>query len=250
MISVCIATHNGSKYIREQLDSILSQIGTEDEIIISDDGSTDDTLSIINSYHDERIHLINFHQPENHLSGQMKSMLYASRNFENALKHTNGDYIFLSDQDDIWYPDKLERVQKALLCNDIIKHNFTLINENGKDIGKSKYTADGQNNRSWLHLIKVLPFRGCCIAFRRSILDAAFPFPQTCLQHDSWIGLVARLVNARFTYLEEPLLYHRVHSENVSELAKSNTFFFKIRYRLVLINQILRKKFLSKNTHS
>ena len=83
MISVCIATYYGGKYIKEQLDSILFQLGKDDEVIISDDSSTDDTLSILESYHDERIVILTnqkFHSP-----------VY---NFENALKSAKGDFIF------------------------------------------------------------------------------------------------------------------------------------------------------------
>lgn len=103
MISVCIATYNGGKYIKEQLDSILFQLGKDDEVIISDDSSTDDTLSILESYHDERIVILTnqkFHSP-----------VY---NFENALKSAKGDFIFLSDQDDIWEPTKVEVMLDSL----------------------------------------------------------------------------------------------------------------------------------------
>ena len=95
MISVCIATYNGEKYLREQLDSILPQLAESDEVIVSDDGSTDGTIDLITSLNDPRIKIVSNSGRKGYVG-----------NFENALKHTTGDYIFLSDQDDIWYPNK------------------------------------------------------------------------------------------------------------------------------------------------
>ena len=104
MISVCIPTFNGEKYLNKQLDSILPQLEPEDEIIISDDSSSDNTLSIIKSYKDERIKLL--------MNNDFKSPAF---NLENALINAQGDYIFLSDQDDIWMKGKLGRQVKAML---------------------------------------------------------------------------------------------------------------------------------------
>ena len=95
MISVCMATYNGAQFIKEQIDSILCQLSTEDELIISDDGSTDETLSIINSYKDNRIKVFQ------HKAAEGSAFIKATRNFENAMSHAVGDYIFLSDQDDM-----------------------------------------------------------------------------------------------------------------------------------------------------
>ena len=97
MISVCIATYNGERFIREQIDSILRQLSSDDEIILSDDGSTDDTISIINSIDDKRIKIIE--GPRKHSP---------TPNFECAMKESKGDYIFLAVQDDVWKPNKVE----------------------------------------------------------------------------------------------------------------------------------------------
>jgi len=96
-ISVCMATYNGERYLKEQLDSILKQLSFTDEIIISDDGSQDRTIEIIESFGDSRIKL--FHSTQ-------QNLIY---NFENALSKASGDIIFLSDQDDIWYENKVEK---------------------------------------------------------------------------------------------------------------------------------------------
>ena len=95
MVSVCMATYNGAKYIQEQVDSILQQLEEADELVVSDDGSTDKTLDILRSYHDSRIKI----HP-----GPQRGLTY---NFENAISHASGDYLFLSDQDDVWETEKL-----------------------------------------------------------------------------------------------------------------------------------------------
>ena len=95
MVSVCMATYNGGKYIKEQIDSILGQLSNNDELIISDDNSTDDTVDIINRISDSRVRLF-FNKQKGY-----------TNNFENALKQVRGDIIFLSDQDDIWMDNKV-----------------------------------------------------------------------------------------------------------------------------------------------
>ena len=95
MISVCIATYNGAEYLREQVESILSQLEEEDEIVVSDDSSTDTTIEILQSFGDRRIKIF-----KNPAKGFV-------RNFENALRQAQGDFIFLSDQDDVWLPNKV-----------------------------------------------------------------------------------------------------------------------------------------------
>ena len=89
-ISVAMATYNGEKYIKKQIESILINLNKDDELIISDDGSKDKTLDIIKSIKDKRIKII---------SGPKQGVI---KNFENALNNCTGEYIFLSDQDDIW----------------------------------------------------------------------------------------------------------------------------------------------------
>jgi glycosyltransferase involved in cell wall biosynthesis len=114
-ISVCIATYNGEKYIRQQLGSILCQIGESDEIIISDDSSSDRTVEIIKTFDDKRIRLLEnnrFHSP--------------AYNFENALEKATGDIIFLSDQADIW----LEVMVGLLQQYDLVVSDCIIINEN------------------------------------------------------------------------------------------------------------------------
>ena len=100
-ISVCMATHNGERYLHEQLASILSQLGEGDEVIISDDSSTDGTVDIIRGFGDSA-------DPPS--AGQ--HLLQPHANLENALKHASGDIIALSDQDDVWLENKVEIIRE------------------------------------------------------------------------------------------------------------------------------------------
>lgn len=239
MISVCIATHNGSKYIKEQVESILPHLESEDEIIVSDDGSTDDTIAILKQLNDFRIKIFYYKQPDNPLKGAQKSIRYATKNFENALSKAYGDVIFLCDQDDVWYPEKINICKDLLKQYDIIKHDYSIIDENGELVQRQVYDAATQRNRSLYHLWRLLPFRGCCTAFKREVLSKSIPFPDDCLQHDTWIGMVARISGFRFYYLDQPLIYHRHHNKNASELTVPNSLVYKIKYRLKLLSQII-----------
>ncbi len=107
-ISVCMATYNGAAYIKKQMDSILSQEleeGYEMEVVVSDDNSTDNTIEVLESYHDDRIKI--FHHAPHPRYKHYNALMSAGKNFENAIMHASGDVIFLSDQDDVWYPHKV-----------------------------------------------------------------------------------------------------------------------------------------------
>ena len=120
--SVVMATYNGEKYIKEQIDSILKNMNDCDELIISDDGSTDNTIKLINEYQDKRIKLIN---------GPRKGV---KQNFANAIENATGKYIFLSDQDDIWMENKMRLVLEEFEKNNVtvVIHDAEVIDENFK----------------------------------------------------------------------------------------------------------------------
>ena len=119
MISVCMATYNGMPYINKQVNSILSQLGEDDELIVSDDGSVDNTRKMLLSLQDSRVKLFS-NSPNNGVVS----------NFENALLHAAGDIIFLSDQDDIWRNDKAIMISEKLLTNIMVVSDCAIINEN------------------------------------------------------------------------------------------------------------------------
>jgi len=222
MISVCIATYNGARYLREQLDSILPQIGEVDEVIISDDGSTDETIEIINSYSDGRIKLLH-----NNNRGFV-------HNFENALKNTKGDYIFLCDQDDIWLPNKVQVCVETLGKHIAVNHNSLLVDSEGKQLGVDFFSQNHSAGGYWRTLWRN-SYSGCCMAFRRELLEYAMPFPPKIASHDIWLGLIAEK-HGNPIFLQQPLLYYRRHGHNASSTAEKSelTFMQQLNYRLYM----------------
>ncbi len=231
-----MATHNGEKYIKEQLDSILSQLSCEDELIISDDGSTDNTINIIEQYNDQRITVIRFHQPYKYIDS-FATHRYATKNFENALSKAKGEYIFLCDQDDVWMPNKVSTCIDALKHNVLIKHNGNMINEIGESLNME--SSKIPISKQLIFNIINLKIPGSHIAFRRELLNIALPFPKHLISHDGWLGCLASYIGDCIS-LNTPLILYRIHSNNVS-VQKKNSIPIKILYRIGLLFQIIRR---------
>lgn len=212
-----MATYNGEKYIKEQISSILHQLNKKDELIISDDGSKDNTEMIIQSFNDNRI--VYTKNIGKH------GFVY---NFENALKRAKGDYIFLSDQDDIWMNNKISESLHYLQDNDMIIHNADVIDAKGNYKGYDYFSTLHNHEGFWWNLYKVRCL-GCCMAFKRNVLNACLPFPKRIVGHDYWIGMYA-IAFFKVKYVKTPLLKYRRHGNNVSPSSeKSNTsFFYKV----------------------
>lgn len=237
MISVCMATHNGEKYIKEQLESILSQLSSDDEVVISDDGSTDSTFTIIESFKDSRIKLYNFCQP----SKTSHTHIYASRNFENALMKAKGDYIFLSDQDDIWMPNKVEVCLESLKKYDMIVHNMELVNEERESLGRNLY-LDKISKQGLLMIGGT--YYGCALAFKAQWLKKILPFPKDLVLHDFWISYIIEKLGTPY-YEIRPLMQYRYREESVSHNV-DNSFIFKIKYRIEIIVYIITRLIVGK----
>jgi glycosyltransferase involved in cell wall biosynthesis len=210
MISVCIATYNGEKYIKDQLDSILIQLDENDEIIISDDGSSDNTINLIESYSDFRIKLF---------KNSFKNLIL---NFEFALMQTKGDYIFLSDQDDIWLPNKVEVCKKYLNSCEVVVSNCKVVNEDLKIINDSFFKLNNSKKGLVSNLVKN-SYLGCCLSFRKEVLLKALPFPKSIPMHDIWLGFVAEIFfNTKF--INEPLILYRRHGKNESPTGENSPY--------------------------
>lgn len=235
MISVCIATYNGELYLKEQLESILAQLGCDDEVVISDDGSGDKTIDIISALNDSRIKLVK----NKTYADACSAIDRTSHNFENALKQAKGDIIFLADQDDVWMPGKVECCVKALADSDFVVHDCAVTDECLNVTIPSYFTFKHTNLSPFRNLI-TCTWLGCCMAFRRSVLDASLPFPQTMVPHDLWLGLLA---TKRFKckLISKQLLLYRRHSRTASPVARHNchTLSFKLRYRLAAVQKLM-----------
>ena len=207
MLSVCMATYNGERHIAEQLASIMPQLDGSDELVISDDSSTDGTVAIIEGLRDPRIRFFpgnSFHNP-----------IY---NIERALKQSKGDVIVLSDQDDVWLDNKLDAVRRWF------SHKGpgvnTLVLDAGVIDGRGLLLADSifDGLRSGAGIVKNLyrnTYMGCCMAFSRELLRVALPFPRRIPMHDSWLGLLSEMFG-RVEFLPEKTIRYRRHQANRS----------------------------------
>ena len=228
MISVCLATFNGENYIKEQLDSILSQLNPDDEIIISDDGSTDNTLSIVGSYSDPRISIY---------KNSFKNVVL---NFEFAINKAKGKYIFLSDQDDIWHKDKVKTYMRAFMDNPnliLLLSDLQIIDKDGLFIDRIFFKNGFKNN--FLNNIIANNFIGCAMAFSNSVKSNVLPFPKNIAMHDWWIGTCCTFFG-EIGFINEKLNFYRRHDNNVTKDEGENLM-KKLKWRINLIwNLFLR----------
>ncbi len=210
-ISICIATYNGEKYIKRQVDSILKQAGENYEIIISDDSSSDNTLEIIRGYNNPNIKIFP--------NQKFRNPIF---NFENALRHATGDYIFLSDQDDLWFDNKVEKSTLALDKCDIVLSDCKIMDGDGNVIEESFFKING-SGRGLLKNLWKNSYLGCCLAMRRTVLEKALPFPKDIPMHDWWMGIISE-VFFRITILNEPLICYRRHGINATPTGEISHF--------------------------
>jgi glycosyltransferase involved in cell wall biosynthesis len=232
MISVCIATYNGENFIQEQIASILTQLSVDDEIIISDDNSTDKTIEFLKSMNSPLIHIYRNDGEHGY-----------TPNFENALQYAKGDVIFLSDQDDVWKPNKVDIMIKALNESDFVVSDATIVDENLKTQLDSFYAIRKPYKSLFGNLFK-FGYLGCCFAFKRCIKDKSLPFPPNhkLCTHDNWLFLVAKMFY-RVNILDEKLVYYRRHHHNTSSGGTINntSVRFKIGYRIYLLYNLIRR---------
>ena len=216
MISVCIATYNGERFIGEQLLSILPQLGEDDEVIVSDDGSTDSTLSIVRSIGDKRVRIVG-------KSVHSKGDNGPTANFENALRYAKGDYIFLADQDDVWTNDKVQVMTEALQGSCCAVSDAAVTDSQLNITWQSFYQMMKVRSGKLYNLFIHNGYTGCCMAFRRCVLDKALPFPKGIPMHDIWIGNVAAFFYD-MTFIANRLLYFRRHESAASCNGRGSKF--------------------------
>jgi glycosyltransferase involved in cell wall biosynthesis len=217
MISVALCTYNGEQYLPAQLESILQQTVSVDEIVVCDDRSKDDTLAIINRFAEKAPFPVRVFQNETNLG--------STKNFEKCLSLCQGDTIFLSDQDDLWRSDKVEKQVAFLEAHPTIEAVFSdalVIDDFSKPTGHTiwqevQFTEIPQ--RRWqagkAHEILFDGFvvTGATLALRRRCLAHLMPFPVHIpkLIHDAWIALALSL-ETKIDFIREPLIYYRMHA--------------------------------------
>lgn len=235
-VSVAMATYNGEKYIEQQIDSILMQLGSDDELIISDDHSSDGTIAIIDRYikNDPRVKLF-----MNEESG-------VTSNFENAIKRTQNDIIFLSDQDDVWKPEKVSTIKGYYEKNpkvQMIMSDITVVDNQLNTTIDSFYEFRGSRAGVLKNIVKN-SYIGCAMSFRNQLKTKILPIPRNVPMHDMWIGLVADM-NKSALLIPENLIYYRRHDATVTSVENTSSLKEKILWRFQ-ISSLLLKSYLNK----
>ena len=205
-VSVAMATYNGATYLDEQLQSILCQLSETDELVISDDGSTDGTWEKLQTLGDSDTRIKLLHGPQN---GVIK-------NFENAVAACAGDIVFLCDQDDVWDKDKVSTVCAVFAEKDVdaVMHDARVVDAEGNELLPSFFATRGTRTGLLKNLWKN-SYIGCCMAISRRLLPTILPFPDGIPMHDQWIGLSAER-HGGVALIDSPLLSYRRHGDNVT----------------------------------
>jgi glycosyltransferase involved in cell wall biosynthesis len=226
-VSVCMATYNGSKYIEIQLRSVLRQLDHDDEVIIVDDKSVDNTTEIINSFSDSRIKLL-----------LNEVNLGVVQSFQIAILSASNDCVFLCDQDDVWHQDKVRSFKDVFKNNadvTLVISNAEIINKDGK--GTGVYFYKNGIKRSLASNLISNSYLGCCMAFRKGAIRRVFPFPADLPMHDYWLGL-NHLLYGKIIYLQNVLMGYRRHENNVTT-GKRASLKTIIYWRFILIKSLV-----------
>ena len=238
-IDILLATYNGSKYLHEQLDSILSQSYENINVIIRDDGSSDNTVMIVEEYEkkDSRVRL---------LSDNLGNLDFV-RNFEELMKNSTSEYLMFSDQDDIWYNNKVETSYKRIKAIEEIngKSCPILVHTNSKIMNyetrtKSLFISDYAKNSSFENSFFNFFVQGSTMLINASLKREALPFSKEVYLHDRYLHLIAEFIGIR-SYVDAPTMDYRQHSNNeigsrVNVIDKiKNKRYFNLKDRELLI---------------
>ncbi len=228
MISVVLAAYKGERFIAEQVKSILSQLGDDDELIISDDfpeGETKEAVSDILSS-DARVKYIH---------GKGQGLI---KNFENALNNSKGDYIFLSDQDDVWLEGKVNAVMSEFAKGaSVVMHDAIITDADLKPTGERAFALNSAGTGTFKNILKN-SYQGSCMAFKSELKRYILPFPDSIPMHDQWIGLMGEKYG-KVHLVNHPYILYRRHSDNAS--GGGSSLLQKIKWRVAITGCLLRK---------
>lgn len=210
-ISVCMATYNGSKFILNQINSILPQLSAEDEVIIVDDSSKDSTVTILRNIRDIRIKIV-----------VNETNIGVNKSFEKAILLSKNDYIFMADQDDIWTELRVNKMLNILKNKDVnlVSGNSLFINQEGNEIDYNREPLkERDSHKRFKNIGKIFAgsgaYYGCSMAFKKKLKKIILPFPNYIESHDLWIALTSMIQDKSY-HLEDNVLYRRIHGTNAS----------------------------------
>lgn len=231
MLSVCLATYNGEDFVVRQLQSVLKQLNDSDQVVVVDDCSKDQTVSLIKETFGDRVEV--YVNASN--SGPVKS-------FEKAISLAKGDIVFLCDQDDVWEEEKVERVVNAFHNQDadLVLHDAYVVDGNLQIIHSSwNQYNNNQVNQGIMGNIMKNAFTGAMMAFKKELVPFFLPLPRTIEMHDQWIALAAMLNKKKIVTIQEPLMKYVRHGGNVTGM-KKRSLFEQIEGRLGTVSAILK----------
>lgn len=216
-ISILLATYNSSDFLKEQLDSLLQQSYTNWNLYIRDDGSTDNTVDIINEYSgfDSRISLV---------QDNLKN-LGAAKSFMQLVKVVDSDFYFFCDHDDVWLSNKLE-VSLEFLQNEnlkdahrplIVHSDLYVVDQNLNILNDSFWKSSGIkpdviNNKEFIQVFNFVT--GCTMGFNRKARDISLWFPEDIPMHDWWITINVLMNGGKVINIKKPLIFYRQHNRN------------------------------------
>lgn len=234
LISIALCTYNGERYLKEQIDSILAQTYKHIEIIVVDDCSSDNTVALLEEY-TQKANLRYVMNEKN--QGFVKS-------FERAISLCEGEYILLSDQDDVWETDKIQILLDAMENHVLVYSNAKLVDEHLAPLGKNLLDShkincfSGSNNKAFV-------FKNCIsgntLMFRKELKDVCLPFPPTISFHDVWIAFVAATCGS-IAYVNQPLILYRQHACNITDINKKRKKRKNVVQKLVAKTQSYEKR--------
>jgi len=228
-----MATYNGALYINEQISSILKELDIDDEVVIVDDCSTDNTLNVLRDINDPRIKM--------HTNDRNRGHVYS---FNRAISLAQNDIVFLSDQDDIWLEGRVKLMVNKLLDNKamLISSNYELMDENGEGLSfpQRNQLKLKDSSRYLTNILKIfmgkMNYFGCAMAFRKELAEFILPIPDFVEAHDIWLSLAGNLAAANL-HIEEKTLRRRLHSMNLTN--PNRRILDKIKSRIIFLRSIL-----------
>lgn len=248
MVSIVMATYNGSKFLKEQIDSILGQTYQNFEIVICDDCSEDSTWQILQGYAESDKRFRIYQNNEN---------LGFKKNFEKVIRYAKGDYIALSDQDDIWNPDHLELLLQEMSGNiQLVCGRPTFVDENNNqlpdkfDYLKMDLIPSSIEDHARHIFLGVSPYQGASMLIKKEFFDKALPIPEEAKFHDSWFAAFACFYGG-LVYLDKPTMRYRRLDKSVTKSSKHisayRRFFWHVKNknylkdRPVFIDEIFKR---------
>lgn len=225
-IAVLLSTYNGEKFLGEQLESLLTQSHENFILVVRDDGSRDKTVSILESYardHSERIFLLPNDGENKGASGGFAFLVDYVLNNKESLGLTSA-YMMFCDQDDTWFPEKIEKLLALMLATEadndsalpiLVHSDLEVVSEQNTVIAKSliRYQGLEIDRNSFPNLVISNLVTGCTALINESLAEKALPIPENAIMHDWWLALVATAFG-KLVYLNAPLVHYRQHGNN------------------------------------